>query len=214
VHGLMLENFGDTPFFPGRVPPYVVAHLTAIAVEIRRRFSLPLGINVLRNDGLSALAVAHASGAEFIRVNILSGARLTDQGIIQGIAHNLLRERKLLGAERVRIFADVNVKHSTPLGDRPLAEEVADTIQRGGADAVIVSGHGTGQPTDEVELHQVHKAAGDTPVLVGSGVCSQTVDQLSKFADGYIVGSAIKQDGLVTGPIDLVRVRELIAAVG
>src|SRR5687768_9330841 len=109
-HGLMLDNFGDVPFYPGRVPAHVVAHMTAVACEVRRRFpSLPLGINVLRNDGRSALAVAHAAGAQFIRVNVLCGARVADQGLIQGIAHDLLRERAMLGATDVRILADVDV---------------------------------------------------------------------------------------------------------
>src|SRR5947209_4747086 len=91
VHGLMLENFGDVPFFPGRVGSETIAAMTAIAVEVRKRFALPLGINVLRNDGCSALAIAAAVGASFIRVNVLCAARVTDQGIIQGIAHHLLR---------------------------------------------------------------------------------------------------------------------------
>src|SRR5690242_19836277 len=80
VHGLMMENFGDVPFYPGRVPAHVVACMTALAAEVRRAVDLPLGINVLRNDGLSALAVAHAVGAQFIRVNVLCGARVADQG--------------------------------------------------------------------------------------------------------------------------------------
>src|SRR6185369_4318340 len=99
VHGLMMENFGDTPFFPGRVPAHVVTHMTALAAEVKRRFAqVPLGINVLRNDGLSALAIAHAVGAEYIRVNVLCAARLADQGILHGIAHDLLRLRAQLGA--------------------------------------------------------------------------------------------------------------------
>src|SRR5690348_4264415 len=118
VHGLMLENFGDLPFFPGRVPPHVVAQMAALAAELRRNSNLPLGINVLRNDGCSAMAIAHAAGAQFVRVNVLCGARVADQGIIQGIAHDLLRERAMLRAD-VRIFADVDVKHSAPLASRP-----------------------------------------------------------------------------------------------
>src|SRR3954466_9139642 len=103
VHGLMLENFGDVPFYPGRVPAHTVAAMTAIAAEVRRQFpELPLGINVLRNDGQSALAIATAVGAQYVRVNILCGARLADQGILQGIAHELLRERAMLRAEHVR----------------------------------------------------------------------------------------------------------------
>ena len=131
VHGLMLENFGDVPFFPGRVPAHVVAHMTALAVAVRRRFDLPLGINVLRNDGRSALAVAHAAGAQFVRVNVLCGARVADQGVLAAIAHDLLRDRAMLGAAGgtgVKILADVDVKHSAPLARRDLADEVADTL--------------------------------------------------------------------------------------
>ncbi len=130
VDGLMIENFGDVPFYPGRVPAYVVAHMTALTVEVRRRFDLPVGINVLRNDGRSGLAVAHAAGAQFVRVNVLCGARAADQGVIQAIAHDLLRERAALRAD-VKIFADVDVKHSAPLAPRALAEEAADTLHRG-----------------------------------------------------------------------------------
>src|SRR2546426_191322 len=128
VQGLMMENFGDTPFFPGRVPAFVVAHMTALAAEVKRRFpDTPLGINVLRNDGLSALAITHAVGAEYIRVNVLCGARLADQGILHGIAHDLLRLRSELGAREIKILADVDVKHSAPLAARPLKDEVDDT---------------------------------------------------------------------------------------
>src|SRR5215510_11771107 len=127
IHGLMLENFGDVPFYPDRVPAHVVAQLTTLAAEVRRAYpSLPLGINVLRNDGRSALAIAHAIGATFIRVNVLCAARVTDQGIIQGIAHELLRDRAILGATNVKIFADVDVKHSAPLAQRPIQDEVDD----------------------------------------------------------------------------------------
>src|SRR5688572_29159924 len=99
VHGLMLENFGDVPFHPARVPAHVVAHMTAVAAAVRERFpELPLGINVLRNDGQSALAIASAADAAFIRVNVLCGARVADQGILQGIAHDLMRDRITLAA--------------------------------------------------------------------------------------------------------------------
>src|SRR5437762_10540190 len=143
VHGLMMENFGDNPFFPGRVPAHVVAQMTALAAEVRRAVpQLPLGINVLRNDGLSALAVADAVGASYIRVNVLCGARIADQGLLQGIAHELLRLRTELAAGSIKIFADVDVKHSAPLAARPIADEVDDTLHRGMADALIVSGAG------------------------------------------------------------------------
>lgn len=208
--GLMIENFGDTPFYPGRVPAGTVAHMTRIAAEIRRRVDRPLGINVLRNDGRSALAVAHAVGARFIRVNVLAGARVADQGLLIGEAHELLRERALLRAESIRILADVNVKHSAALGvGRPLASEVADVCARGGADGLIVSGSGTGQATAVDELRAVKHAAGQTPVLVGSGVRDDNLEALLPYCDGLIVGTWLKQDGCVANPVDVDRVRSL-----
>ena len=171
VDGLMIENFGDVPFYPGRVPAYVVSHMTTIAAAVRGRVgTLPLGINVLRNDGLSALAVAHAVGAEFVRVNVLCGARVADQGLLQGIAHDLLREHAALGASNVKILADVDEKHSAPLAARDHADEVDDTVKRGLADGVIVSGAGTGKKTAPDKVAAVKSYAGDTPVFVGSGV--------------------------------------------
>jgi membrane complex biogenesis BtpA family protein len=211
AHGIMMENFGDVPFFPGRVPASVVAHVTAIAAEIRRTVSeLPLGINMLRNDGQSALAVAHAVGASFIRVNVLCGARVTDQGVIEGIAHDLLRERAQLGAHEVKIMADVDVKHSAPLAARPIVDEVDDTLERGLADAVIVSGAGTGKPTDPQHVRTVKAAAGAVPVFIGSGVSSATVEQFDA-ADGFIVGTALKRNGDVAGPVDVERVRAFVS---
>ena len=214
VDGLMLENFGDVPFHPGALPPHVVAEMTALACAVRARFELPLGINCLRNDGLAALAVAHAAGGAFIRVNVLCGARVTDQGVIQGQADRLLRERARLAASGIRILADVDVKHSAPLGTpRPLADEVADLVERGGADAVVVSGSGTGRPTDAGQLDAVRAAAGEVPVWVGSGVDAASVTALVGRADGVIVGSALKQGGAARAAVDPARVRELVARV-
>jgi hypothetical protein len=213
IDGLILENFGDAPFYPTRVPAYVVAHMTRLAWEVRQRCSVPLGVNVLRNDGLGALAVAHAAGAEFIRVNVLCGARVTDQGIVEGIAHQLVRERTLLRAESIRILADVNVKHSAPLGrPRPTGEEVADLVLRGGADALIVTGGATGQSAAPAELREVAEAAGETPVFVGSGVTPDTIADWLNAANGVIVGTAVRYNGVVANPVDPARVQALIHA--
>ncbi len=214
VHGLLLENFNDAPFFPRRVPATVVAQMTAVAVELRRRFDVPLGINVLRNDGLAALSVAHAAGAHFVRVNVLTGARLTDQGVIQGIAHRLLRQRARLSAGEVKILADVDVKHSAPLAARPPADEARDAVQRGGADALVVSGSATGSPVDPSELENIKSALPDTPVFVGSGVTADNARELARQAAGLIVGTALKRDGAVANAVDRARVTELLARLG
>ena len=215
VDALLIENFGDVPFFPGRVPVTTVEHMTGLAEAVRKTTKLPFGINVLRNDGLSALAIASAVGASFIRVNVLCGARVTDQGIIEGIAHDLLRERRSLGAQdEIKIFADVDVKHSAPVAERPLEDEVDDLIHRGLADAVIVSGAATGKATDPEKVRRVKQAAGDTPVFVGSGVTAETVRQFIGHADGLIIGTAFKKDGITTNPVELARVTTLMAAIG
>ncbi len=214
VDGLMIENFGDTPFYPGRVPAITVAAMTALACDVRRATNVPLGINALRNDGLSALAIAVASGASFIRVNVLCGARVTDQGLLQGIAHDLLRERANLKAESIRILADVDVKHSAPLAARPIEVEISDVIQRGHADGIIVSGAATGSATDTHTLDTAAKAAASTPVFVGSGVSVESVAELiAHGAGGLIVGTSLKHDGIVSNPVDLARVRTLVEAV-
>jgi len=210
VHGLMVENFGDVPFYPGRVPAYVVAHMTALAAEIRRRVpQLPLGINVLRNDGVSALGVAHAVDAAYIRVNVLCGGRLADQGILQAIAHDLLRERAMLRSN-IRILADVDVKHSAPLAARPLADEIDDTLHRGLADGLVVSGAGTGKTTDPDKVVDAKSHARGVPVFVGSGVTARTISHYDSYADGYIVGTAFKKDGDPRQPVELSRVKELM----
>lgn len=211
VDGLVMENFHDTPFYPDRVPAGVVAHMTHIAAMVRARYDVPLGINVLRNDGLSALAIAHAVDAAFIRVNILTSARVADQGIIQGIAHELLRERKVLDAEHIKIFADVNVKHSVALG-RPqaLEDEVHDLASRGGADAIIVTGRGTGLPTDSEDAQRVRSASCGKPVLIGSGVSADTIHEFTPHVDGFIIGTYFKTDGAVDKPVDVDRVRRLL----
>lgn len=211
VDALILENFGDVPFYPDRVPAHTVAFLTVIAREVRRTVNVPLGINVLRNDGESAIAVAAAVGAEFVRVNVFTGARLTDQGLIQGAAHQLLRYRHALGAA-VTILADVNVKHSAPLAPRDLTEEVEETIGRGCADGIIVTGAATGKQTPFADLRTAVAAAHGTPVLAGSGVDAHTIAATLAVADGAIVGTACKLGGVTTNPVDPDAVQRIVAA--
>lgn len=214
IDGLMLENFHDTPFYPGSVPPETIAEMTTVAVAVRSRFDVPLGINMLRNDGRAALAVAAAAGAQLIRVNVLCGARLTDQGIVHGIAHDLLRDRVRLGAESIKILADVDVKHSAPLAPRPLEDEIDDVVHRGKADALVVSGAATGRPTHLEDAQRAKAAAGHVPVFVGSGVTPETAAEYLAVADGVIVGTWLKRGGIASEPVDGDRVRRLMAVVG
>jgi uncharacterized protein len=211
INGLMIENFGDVPFFPDRVPPHTVAFLTALAAEVRSRYPVPLGINVLRNDGQAAMAIATAVGAAYIRINVYTGARLADQGILQGAAHEITRYRRMLGAA-VQIWADVAVKHSSAISERPLEDEVEDTIERGLADAVVVSGSATGKETAVDDLRRVKQAAREHPVIAGSGASVSNVRELLAVADGVIAGTALKRNGIVSEPVDRERVRVFMEA--
>lgn len=214
VNGLMLENFGDTPFFPDRVPAITVASMTFLACEVRRRFNIPLGINVLRNDGRSAMAIAAVCRAQFIRVNVLCGARVTDQGLIQGIAHDLLRDRAALKCEQIRVLADVDVKHSAALAPRSLDAEISDVVERGHADGIIISGEATGRPTEAAKVSIATHAAPTVPVLVGSGVTFENAATLiSAGATGLIVGNSLKHQSQISNPIDPKRVRDLMQEV-
>jgi membrane complex biogenesis BtpA family protein len=216
VDGIMLENFGDTPFYPDRVPRHVVADIAALTETLRDQVSIPFGVNVLRNDVQSALGIAAATGGAFVRVNVHTGARLTDQGIVEGMAHETLRLRERLDAD-VAILADIDVKHSAALAERTLEETFGDLIERGGADGVVVSGTGTGTAVDTTVLDRVVECRDDhgfdVPVLIGSGVTPETAPDLLSVADGAIVGTALKHDTETTAPVDEAAVERLIASV-
>ncbi|WP_411964487.1 BtpA/SgcQ family protein [Haloferax sp. YSMS24] len=216
VDGIMLENFGDAPFYPDRVPRHVVADVAALAAALREQVSVPFGVNILRNDVQSALGIAAATGGSFVRVNVHTGARLTDQGIIEGMAHETVRLREQLGAD-VSILADIDVKHSAPLAERAYDDEVAELVERGGADGIIVSGTGTGEAVDTTALEQVVAARDarglDVPVLIGSGVTPETAPDLLSVADGAIVGTALKHGHETTNPVDEAAVERLVEAV-
>jgi membrane complex biogenesis BtpA family protein len=210
---ICIENFGDTPFSPGAVTPFMVAAMTRLAMAVRRLAGpgFPLVINVLRNDAHAALSIAAAVGAAAIRVNVHSGAAVTDQGLIQGRAHETVPLRDTL-APSCRIFADVRVKHAAPLVERPITEEAEELHQRARADALIVSGAKTGGATDPARAELVRSAV-TCPILVGSGATPETLTTLAPVVDGFIVGSWLKEGGRVGNPVDPARARAMADAV-
>ncbi len=207
---IMIENFGDVPFCKGSVGPHTVAAMTRIVTEIRRATHLALGINVLRNDPVSALAISAACDASFVRVNVHTGAMLTDQGWIEGDANRTLAYRHRL-APSVRIAADVNVKHAVQPAALPFDVHARDAVERGLADALIVTGNRTGEGVDIDELRAVRSAV-RVPVLIGSGATPDVVRMLRDECDGVIVGSWLKYDGRLERPVDGLRVRRLVEA--
>jgi membrane complex biogenesis BtpA family protein len=202
---IIVENFGDAPFAGSRVEPATVAAMTRVALAVRERAGrLPLGINVLRNDAIAALAIAAATGASFIRVNVHTGAMVTDQGTITGEARATLLERNRLGAD-VRIAADVMVKHAVPLGDWTIEQQASDASERGRADALIVTGSGTGKPLRPDDLVRVRSAVPEASLWAGSGVTPATAE-LVRGVDAAIVGTWLHADGHHDAPIDASRV--------
>jgi membrane complex biogenesis BtpA family protein len=208
---VMVENFGDRPFYPEAVPAATIAAMTRCVLAVRRALgALPVGVNVLRNDARAALAIAAATEALAIRVNVHVGAAVTDQGILEGRAWETVRMRRAL-APAVRIWADLRVKHAAPLAARSIADEAEELEGRGEADAVIVSGQRTGGATDPARLAEVREVV-RCPVLVGSGAGPEQLASLLPVCDGVIVGSWIKEGGDVLAPVDPARARAFVEA--
>ena len=211
VDGIIVENFFDAPFTKSQVDPAVVSAMTLVIHQMMNLVTLPIGINVLRNDAQSAMAIASCVKAQFIRVNVLTGVMATDQGLIEGQAHHLLRYRRELGTD-VKILADVLVKHARPLGSPNLTTAVQDTIERGLADGVILSGWATGSPPNLEDLELATAAANGTPVFIGSGASWENISTLMQAADGVIVSSSLKRHGQRDQPIDPIRVSQFVEA--
>jgi membrane complex biogenesis BtpA family protein len=211
AHALFIENFGDVPFTRGSVAPETIAAMAAAGRAIRQAVKLPLGFNVLRNDARAALALCAVCGGAFIRVNVHTGAMLTDQGFIEGNAYDTLRYRRSI-CPSAQIFADVHVKHAVPLGNWTIEDAARDTVERGLADALIVSGAGTGLATDLADVERVRRTCPATKVLLGSGVAVENIRDYLPAADGFIVASSLKLNRRLSNPVDPKRVAALVRA--
>ena len=208
VHGLIIENHGDIPFLkPADIGPETAAHLAVITDRIRRAVGVPLGINVLANAAIPAIAVARAGGAVFIRVNQWANAYVANEGLIEGEAAKALRYRAALRADEIKIFADSHVKHGSHaiVADRSIAELTRD-VAFFHADVVIATGQRTGDSATMEEIDTVRSAT-DLPVLAGSGVTKDNVAAILARTDGVIVASSLKHDGVWWNPVDAGRVR-------
>ena len=212
AHAVFIENFGDVPFTKGSIAPETLAAMAAAGRAIRQTVDLPIGFNVLRNDARAALALCAVCDGAFIRVNVHTGAMLTDQGLIEGNAYETLRYRHRV-CPGAQIFADVHVKHAVPLGNWSIEDAARDTVERGLADALIVSGAGTGLQADLADVERVRRTAPTTRILLGSGTTLANVRDFLPAADGFIVGSSLKLGGKLSNPIDPKRVAALERAI-
>lgn len=209
VDALIVENYGDAPFAKGRVEAATVSAMTAVVTQVPTFRDLPFGVNVLRNDGETAMAIAAVTGARFVRINVMVGAMVTDQGIIEGCARPVAFLKRQLGA-KVDVWADVLVKHAAPLGEPDPVQTARDTLLRAGARAIIVSGSGTGQAVDRRRLETLAMAGLDAPILIGSGAAVADLPELKPLCQGFIVATSLKDP--VSGHPDPARVRDFVAA--
>ncbi len=212
-HGLIVENHGDIPFSkPENIGPETAAFMAVVTDRLSREFDVPLGVNILANAAIPALAVAAASGADFIRVNQWANAYVANEGIIEGQAAEALRYRAMLRAEGIRIFADAHVKHGSHaiVADRSITELTRD-LAFFDADAVIATGQRTGDSAAMDDIRLVRDAT-DLPVLVGSGVTPANVATILEQVDAIIVASSLKEGGVWWRPVAADRVAAFVAA--
>jgi membrane complex biogenesis BtpA family protein len=211
--GLIIENFGDAPFFRGRVGFDTVASFSAIVQTVCTEVRVPIGVNVLRNDAETALAIAAVNGCNWIRVNVLSGMSVTDQGVVQGEAARLTRLRRETG-EPIQLWADAEVKHAKGYTFERLEDEIEDLALRSGADAIILTGRATGKLTSMERLSHAHALSKefDVPLALGSGAAADNVDQIRPLVDSVIVGSSLRVAGEAGAALDIKRVRAFVRA--
>lgn len=214
VDGLILENHGDIPFSkPEDIGPETVAAMSVLARHVRMHVELPLGINMLANAAVPALATAHASGSTFIRVNQWANAYVANEGIIEGPAAKAMRYRTWIHAQRVKVFADVHVKHGAHaiVADRSIPELARDA-EFFDADVVIATGQRTGNAASIGEVSEIAEST-HLPIVIGSGVDVENVADLLSVADGAIVASSLKEDGVWWTPVSERKVAAFMKVV-
>jgi membrane complex biogenesis BtpA family protein len=213
IDGLIIENMHDIPYLRAEVGPEIVAAMTLIAGEVKKIANLPVGIQILAGANIEAMAVAHAAGLDFIRAEGYAYAHVADEGLIQSSAAKLLRYRRMIGALNVQVWTDVKKKHSAHAitSDVSLGE-TAETVEFMGADAVIVTGSATGKAPKPEDVSEA-KAHCILPVLLGSGITDENVAAFHEKADGFIVGTFFKVDGLWSNTVDASRVERFMRQV-
>ena len=213
VDGVIIENMHDVPYLRGEVGPEIIAAMTAIAVEVKSACELPVGVQILAGANLEAMAVAHAAELDFIRAEGYAYAHVADEGLIQASAAKLLRYRRMIGATRVQVWADVKKKHAAHAitADVSLGE-TAETVEFMGADCVIVTGSATGKPPAIADVQEAKSHCG-LPVFLGSGITASNIAEFSETADGFIVGTAFKVDGRWSNGVDPQRVASLLNTI-
>lgn len=204
----IVENVFDTPYSTEMNMELIVVY-THIFTVLRSKTKIHLGVNIHATSGVEEMLVASVCGAQFIRAESFIEFRHTSTGLLKPMSAGLMRTKAQLDSA-VKIFADVNVKESRPVYEQNIEETIIEALAAG-ADAIIVTGLATGKPPLPSEIKNLKQLTPDKPLLIGSGVNEENISELMKYADGVIVGSSIKEDGIITYPVSLERTKQLLA---
>ncbi len=214
IDSIMIENMHDVPYLKREVGHEISTAMAILAYEIKRATDLPVGIQILAGANKAALAAANSAGADYIRAEGFVFGHLADEGFIESDAGKLLRYRRQIGAEKIKIFTDIKKKHSSHSVTSDVSiTETAHAAEFFLSDALIVTGTATGEEADEEEISAVKKAV-NLPVLVGSGITDKNADKFYELADGLIIGSYFKKNGYWENSVDKKRVNKLLRKIG
>lgn len=213
IDGVIIENMHDVPYLRGSVGPEIVAAMAIIGRAVKTESRIPVGIQILAGANLEAMAVAHAANLDFIRAEGYVFAHVADEGLIQSSAAELLRYRKLIGAERIQVWADVKKKHSShAITDDISLGATAEAVEFMRGDVVIVSGNITGDAPQLADVREA-KTHCRLPIFLGSGIDINNLAEFYEAADGFIVGSSLKEAGSWAHPVEVSRVENLMTVV-
>jgi hypothetical protein len=213
VDGIAVENMHDIPYLKGNVGAEIVAAMSLICRSVKAKSGLPVGVQILAAANIEAMAVAHAAELDFIRAEGFAFAHVADEGLIESSAAKLLRYRKMIGADRVQVWADVKKKHSSHAitSDITLGA-MAETVEFMRGDAVIITGNVTGDAPKRADVKEA-KANCNIPVILGSGIDVNNIADFFSIADGFIIGSHFKTDGNWQNEVDKRRVEKFMETI-
>ena len=213
LDAIILENMHDVPYLNRIVGPEITASMTAITSNVKKNISIPCGVQILAGANLEALAIAQASGCEFIRVEGFVYSHIADEGLMNACAGELMRYRKMIGAEDIAVFADIKKKHSSHSITSDLdITDFAEACKFFLADGIIITGRSTSEEADINELQKVHEAC-DFPILIGSGITINNIEKYWEYANGFIIGSHFKKEGKWQNAVSADRIKSFLQHV-
>ena len=213
VDAIMIENMHDRPYLNRKVGPEITAAMTAVAIELNKNFEIPMGIQILAGANKEALAVAQNAEFDFIRAEGFVFGHLADEGMMNSDAAELLRFRKQIGAENIKVYTDIKKKHSAhSLTSDVSIADTAKAAQFFLSDGIIVSGNSTGKKASVEEVREIKESV-DLPVIIGSGLDVYNIEEFWEIADAFIVGSSIKFEGNWENDVDPARVKQFMQKI-